>query len=324
MTHSPSQRHTVTRGTLPVAAAERQRSIAPAGHFALTAAPFRAHEHTTAPLTERALCCRCAETKPDGAACLLAHATQVYAVAAANITIGFTFTGVEADSLSPAATAAVKQTASNMAGGYSQQLITVSTTPPAASQAGSQVELQATVQDASTDAPAVVKRGKDLGGPAPAAAAGRRLHAGSAAVLSQLAAFLDGGSSLQQQLPEGALSLSLPRRFLQGAASATAAKAAKAAGGTSLPVWLLYKHVAPANTTALLMELCSACNVTPSVAVGYDFAPQPCGQDLKAALEGAGVKVNDNSYSQLLAVPPTVSVAGSRAVDVPCSHACML
>lgn len=231
--------------------------------------------------------------------------------------MGFTFTGVEADSLSPAATAAVKQTASHMAGGYSQQLITVSTTPPAASQAGSQVELQASVQDASTDTPGVVKRGKDLGGPAAAAAAaGRRLqqqqqpHTGGAAVPSQLAAFLDGGGSLQQ-LPEGALSLSLPRRFLQGAARAAAAKAA---GGTPLPVWLLYKHVAPANTTALLMELCSACNVTPSVAVGYDFAPQPCGQDLKAALEAAGVKVNDDSYSQLLAVPPTVS-AGTRGAE---------
>src|SRR5689334_16050853 len=56
-----------------------------------------------------------------------------------------------------------------------------------------------------------------------------------------------------------------------------------------------------------LAELCQSCNVTPTVTVGFDFAPQPCGRDVKAALLAAGVKVDDATYSQVLEEPPSVS-----------------
>lgn len=241
--------------------------------------------------------------------CLL-FLLQVYAVAAANVTLGFEFSGVETKTLSAAATAAMKKTASDMAGGYSQQLITISTAPPAQSQQGSQVAFEGSVQDATGSA-SVVKRGKDLGQPAAApreAAAGRRLQRADGLLPNHLSAFLDQGS-LQLQLPLPLAASTLPRRLLQDTPAAGPLAPAAGAGSTGapMPLWMIYKHVAPANTTTLLTELSMACNVTPTVPVGYDFAPQPCGRDVKAALEGAGVKMDNDSYAQILFIPPSVS-----------------
>jgi hypothetical protein len=264
------------------------------------------------------LCC-CKDSSEQAALAALACAVllQVYAVAAANVTLGFKFSGVETETLSAAATAAIKKTASDMAGGYNEQLITVSTAAPAQSQQGSQVAFEGSVEDAAGSA-SVVKRGKDLGQPAiapPAAAAGRRLQRADGLVPDQLSAFLDQGST---QLPLPLVASTLPRRLLQDK-SATAAKAPAAGGGSMgapVPVWLIYKHVAPANTTALLTELSLACNVTPTVAVGYDFAPQPCGRDVKAALEGAGVKTHNDTYAQILFIRPSVSLTAVLAVYI--------
>lgn len=246
--------------------------------------------------------------------CCYRLAQQVYAVAAANVTLGFQFDGIDGDTLSPAAAAALKHTASEMAGGYSEQLITVSTAPPALSQNGNQVELQATVEDAPA-ATSVVKRGKDLGQPTeapPAVTAGRRLHGAGSALPATLAGFLADGNT-QPPAVTMPSTPGLPRRLMQDAAYLllqdipSPAKSPAVNKGNSVPVWLMYKHVAPANTTTLLLEFCTSCNVTPTVAAGFDLAPQPCGVEVKAALEEAGVQLVDDSYAQLLTIPPTVS-----------------
>jgi hypothetical protein len=247
---------------------------------------------------------------------------QVYAVAAANVTLGFEFSGIESQMPSTAATAAIKKTASDMAGGYNEQLITVSTAAPAQSQQGSQVAFEGSLQDATGSA-SVVKRGKDLGQPAtvppvaPAAAAGRRLQHADGLLPDQLSAYLDQGS-MPLPLPLPLVASILPRRLLQDKSTAAAETPAAGAGSTRapVPVWLIYKHVAPANTTTLLTELSLACNVTPTVAVGFDFAPQPCGRDVKAALEGAGVKTHNASYAQILVIPPSVSLIAVLVVYI--------
>lgn len=244
----------------------------------------------------------------------------MYAVAAANVTLGFQFDGIDGDTLSPAAAAALKHTASEMAGGYSEQLITVSTVPPAQLLNGNQVELQATVEDAPA-ATSVVKRGKDLGQPTeapPAVTAGRRLHGAGSALPAALAGFLAQGNTQQPAVSVAMISTpALPRRLMQDAAYLLLqdipqpAKSPPVRKGNSVPVWLMYKHVAPANTTTLLLEFCTSCNVTPTVAAGFDLAPQPCGVEVKAALEGAGVQLVDDSYAQLLTIPPTVSCSSA-------------
>jgi hypothetical protein len=234
-------------------------------------------------------------------------ALQVYAVAAANITMGFTFSGVNSSSLTPAAEEALKEAASDLAGGYSKSLITVSTSPPAAA-TSSQMEGKVQVQDT----PDVVKRGKDLGQPAPAlgTANGRRLQQAAEVSWQQGVLEVSGSQHMRQR---AAVASALHRRLLQSASAAAAAAppAAPAASSSSssgeLSVWLLYKHVAPANTSTLLTELCMSCNITPTAAAGTELTSRPCGVEVREALVGAGVGVDDATYSQTLSAPPTVS-----------------
>lgn len=273
------------------------------------------------------------------------------------------------------------------------------------------MDFQGSVQDTSLPPADIVKRGKDLGATLAAAAA----PAGSAGTGRRRRL-----TGVQQQ-PYGARHLVnvwggsagaaavLPRRLLQApqaaaapppaAASAAApTTAATTSGAASVPIWLTYKHVAPANTTTLLLgrcsvtlppdaswpwqcvvmqwctrgqkgkacnmhhpnsptltvlgsaqrqhrqggacgtttcrsarltkpdcmrlshvsafcraELCHSCNVTPTVAVGFDFAPQPCGKEVKAALVAAGVEIEEDAYSQVLVVPPSVSTTAANS-----------
>jgi hypothetical protein len=229
-------------------------------------------------------------------------ALQVYAVAAANISMGFTFTGVNSTSLTPAAQEALKEAASDLAGGYSKSLISVSTTPPPAG-SSSQMEGKVQVQDA----PDVVKRGKDLGQPAPALGTvnGRRLQQAAGVLLQQ--GTLGGPRS--QHMRQRVAAAAVHRRLLQSAAPAApaASTSSSTSGSGELSVWLLYKHVAPANTSTLLTELCVSCNITPTAPAGTELTSTPCGVEIREALVTAGVAVDDATYAQTLSAPPTVS-----------------
>lgn len=232
--------------------------------------------------------------------CHLPPTLQVYAVAAANITLGFKLTGMQgSSSLTQPATDALTQVASDMAGSYTPKLITVSTTPPGSSIANpSAMVVGGSLQEASAG---VVKRGKDLGQQGPATAppnsAGRRLSAAAFASAHQ------GHRAASSVLVSPAVLL--PRRLLLQAAAQPAAPASSSSS-SAMPIWLQYARVAPGNTTALLTELCTACNITATVPVGFDFAPQPCGKAIRAALVDAGMPVDDDKYAQILTVPPTV------------------
>jgi hypothetical protein len=216
----------------------------------------------------------------------------VHAAIAANISISFEMHGLDSSSLSDAAKKAMQVEASEMAGGYNPELILFSATPPPADGARAADVLH---EAAGQPPPPVVLRSKDLG-PTPAAAlsaaaAGRRLqqqHAAAAAAAHRRAA-------------ARRLLLQQPQPAQQSPAS-----------GGAIPVWITYMRVAPDNTSALLAELCSSCDVDVGVPVGFDFAPQPCGQAMKSALQGAGVRIDDASYAQVLSTPPTVSREGLR------------
>lgn len=205
---------------------------------------------------------------------------QVHAVAAANITMAFTFSGVPPNSLTPAATNALRTTASVMAGGYNPSLIAVSGSPPERISSESFIGFAAhSSQDDLSDV--VVKRGKDLGRPV---AAGTQVQA-----------------SVVQGTPQ-ATAVSTPRRLLLGTPLP-----APSGPSTSLPVWLTYKYIAPGNITSLLAELGMACNITAAVPVGFDLAQKPCGKQIRAALTAAGMSIDADSYAQTLLEPPAVS-----------------
>jgi len=236
-------------------------------------------------------------------------------VAAANITLGFKLTGMQgSSSLTKPATDALTQVASDMAGGYSPNLVTVSTTPPGSSiDNPSGLVVEGSVQDASAG---VVKRGKDLGqqGSATAAlsSAGRRLS--QAALPPGHHGHLAASSVLMSP------AVLLPRRLLlQAAAQPSAPTSSSSSGSNAMPIWLQYARVAPGNTTALLTELCAACNITATVPVGFDFAPQPCGKAIRAALVDAGMPVDADEYAQILTVPPTVGLNNRQADHAVCA-----
>jgi hypothetical protein len=58
------------------------------------------------------------------------------------------------------------------------------------------------------------------------------------------------------------------------------------------------------------------------VAVGFDFAPQPCGKVVKAALVDAGVEIDEVAYSQVLVVPPSVSTYSCQQLLLQCNVQC--
>lgn len=220
-------------------------------------------------------------------------------MAAANITLGFTFTGIRDSSLSKPATDALVKVASDMAGGYKEELIVVATEDPGHGEAA--LAFESSIQDGN----ALAQQREDQ--PAAAPSTGRRLQ-------QQQQAFALSDSSvghLQHPAMQWAVVRAGPRRLLLQAAPQPPAAAAgfAASGDAALPTWLMYTKVAPGNTTALITELCLACNITAiaSIAVGTDFAQRPCGLEVKAALTRAGMSIDDDKYAQILSVPPTVS-----------------
>lgn len=216
--------------------------------------------------------------------------------------MAFNFTGIKADSLSPEAAKAVTKTASDMAGGYNPALISVSTTYPGYA-GGTTAEFSVSVAD-----------GASMKGPL-----GRRRHSYHRRLLEQ--------QHQQQQYVGDVLQLpaqaAVPHRSLQQQQDSAAANSQPAppssgsssggsAGGSSnaMPVWLMYKYISPSNTTALTQDLYKACGLDivkqRSLPAGFDFTTTACGAEIKTALKGAGVEIDDASYSQILAVPPTV------------------
>jgi hypothetical protein len=233
------------------------------------------------------LCCR--------PACEL----QVLAVAAANVSMGFLLSGVDTGSSggwSDASISAMQGVASSMAGGYDPSLITVSSTAPVAEGQAVRDQMLA----ALTAPPVVVKRGKDLG---PPGAAGAGAPAAAAAPAPAAAAPAPGGRRMLAQL----------HTALATPANSPARRAAHArslrqqAGAARLPMYLTYVRVAPDNTSTLLDQVCSACQFNTSVPLGTDVSQQPCGQETKAALAQAGVRIDEAAYAQLVYMRPTVS-----------------
>jgi hypothetical protein len=72
------------------------------------------------------------------------------------------------------------------------------------------------------------------------------------------------------------------------------------------PVWVVYTQLDPLNVTALLASLSTACGGVQWKG-GVDVAGQQCGAATRKALRGAGMKVDDAKYQQMIIGKPVVS-----------------
>jgi hypothetical protein len=215
---------------------------------------------------------------------------QVQLSATANVTVPYVLRGI-AD-WTPAATAAMKQAASDAVGGYDPAFITVLLEPP---DFGVRT---AEFLDSKPAPVTTVSNDRQIVFYSVSSSSKRRYH-----------------RKLLQQTGRSAAATSNSKTGMPWGVDGPVQQGRTSNASEWTHVWVSYHRLDPLNVTVLLESLSAACGDV-GLLRGADVTATPCGQHTQQLLQQAGVQVDVVKYAEYLKTKPMVSVSVRLAVGV--------